>query len=166
MARNKKASRYSGYRKLSFTVNVLGGTLAADDLTLTVLTEVFTEERRILSVDASWGMEDLTAGDGPISVGVAHSDYTDAEIEECLEAAGAWDEGNKVAQEQAKRLVRDVGLLTEEETALNEGQSIKTRLNWRMATGDTLAFWLRNRGANLQTGMAITVQGWLHTVLV
>ncbi len=162
MAKN----RYKGYRKLPFTVNIALGTLATDDVTITTLTEVMTEERRVLSVEATYGLEDLTSGDGPLSVGIAHSDYTAAEIEETLEAAGAWDEGDLVAQEQAKRLVRDVGLLTEEETALNEGQPVKTRLNWRIATGDTLSWWLRNRGDAPTTGAEITVQGWLHTVLV
>ncbi len=162
MAKN----RYKGYRKLPFTVNIAGGVLSADDVTITTLAEVFTEERRVLSVEATYGMEDLAAGDGPISVGIAHSDYTAAEIEETLEAAGAWDEGNKVAQEQAKRLVREVGLLTEQETSLNEGQPVKTRLNWRIATGDTLTWWIRNRGDDLTTGMEVVVQGVLHTVLV
>ncbi len=166
MPRKGKGSRYRGYRKLPFTVNIAGGTVAADDVTSTVLAEIFTEERRVLSVEATVAMAGLTAGDGPISVGVAHSDYTAAEVEEALEAVGAWDEGNLVAQEQAKRFVREIGILSEEETALNEGQPIKTRLNWRVATGDTLQFWLRNRGIQLTTGMEILIQGWAHTVLV
>ncbi len=152
-----KKRRYKGYRRLPFTVTILGGTTAADDVTALNLTEVFTEERRILSIEASWALQGETAGDGPWSVGMAHSDYSAAEIEECLEAVGSWDEGDKVAQEQAKRLVRQVGILTEEETALNEGQPIKTRLNWRVATGDSLKFWLRNRGIQLTTGSEITV---------
>ncbi len=158
--------RYRGYRKLPLTVNVAGGTLAADDVTVTVPSEVLTEERRFLSFEGTWGLEDLTSGDGPIEVGLAHSDYTAAEIEESLEAAGAWDEGDKVAQEAGNRLVRSVGLLTEQETALNEGRLVKTRLNWRMATGDTLQFWIRNRGDPLSTGAEVIVSGHVHSVLV
>ncbi len=162
----KHKGRYKGYRKLPFTVDVAGGTVAADDVTSTTLTEVMTEERRVLSIELSVAMKALTAGDGPVEYGVAHSDYTAAEIEETLEAAGAWDEGDKIAQEQAKRLVRRIGVLTEAETALNEGRPIKVRLNWRIATGDTLQFWLRNRGIQLTTGMEINAQGAAHTVLV
>ncbi len=158
--------KYKGYRKLPVTEDVAGGTVAADDVTVTVPSEVMTEERRVLSAELSIAMEGLTAGDGPIEVGVAHSDYTAAEIEEALEAAGAWDEGNLVAQEQAKRLVRRIGVLTGEETVLNEGQPIKTRLNWRIAIGDTIQYWLRNRGIQLTTGMEVGFQGVLHTVLV
>ncbi len=158
--------KYKGYRKLPFTVTTAGGTVAADDVTSQVLTEILTEERRVLSVESTYAMRGLAAGDGPADYGVAHSDYTAAEIEECLEAANAWDEGDKVAQEQANRLVRQIGIFTEEETALNDGQPIKTRLNWRLATGDTLQFWIRNRGIQFTTGMEITGQGVLHTVLV
>ncbi len=160
------ARKYKGYRKLPFTVTTAGGTVAADDVTSSVLAEVLTEERRILSVEATYAMEGLAAGDGPIEYGVAHSDYSAAEIEEAIEATGAWDEGDKVAQEQAKRLVRQLGIFTAEETALNDGQPVKTRLNWRIATGDTLQFWIRNRGIQLTTGMEITGQGVLHSVLV
>jgi len=166
MAKNRKPSRYRGYRKLPVTQDVSFSTLAADALIGTVLSTTFTEERRILSAELTWAVEDLTDLDGPLEVGIAHSDYTDAEVEEALEAGGAWDEGNLVAQEQAKRLVRMVGLLTEEETTLNDGQPVKTRLNWRMASGDTIRIWCRNRGDQLTTGAVITTQGSLHTVLV
>ncbi len=166
MMARKPRSRYRGYRKLPFTVTTAGGTVAADDVTTQVLTEVFTEERRVLSIESTYALKGLAAGDGPLEYGVAHSDYSAAEIEEALEAVGAWDEGDKVAQEQAKRLVRRIGVFTEEETALNDGRPVKTRLNWRIATGDTLSFWIRNRGIQLTTGSEITGQGAAHTVLV
>ncbi len=162
----RRGRRYKGYRKLPFNTDVVGGTLSADDVTITVIATVLTEERRVLSVEASWALTGLAATDGPLVVGIAHSDYSAAEIEESLEAAGSWDEGDKVAQEQAKRLVRQVGILTEEETALNDGQPVKTRLNWRIATGDTLQFWLWNRGIQLTTGALVKVSGHLHTVLI
>lgn len=158
--------RYRGYRKLPFTATIVLLTTAADVVVSFQLAEVFTEERRILSVEATWGVEDLTSGDGPLEVGLSHSDYSSGEVEESLEAVGAWDEGNKVIQEQAARLVRTVGLLSEAETTLNDGQPMKTRLNWRMATADTLRFWCRNRGDDLTTGAEIVIQGHCHTVLV
>ncbi len=164
VGRGGKRSYYYGYRKLPFNTDVAGGTLSADDVTVTVIGNVMTEARRVLSIMVSIAMEGLANTDGPIEVGVAHSDYTAAEIEEALEAGGAWDEGDLVAQEQAKRMVRRIGVLTEQETALNEGQPIKVRLNWLVATGDTLQFWLWNRGIQLTTGMEIAFTGVLHTV--
>ncbi len=161
-----RKNQYKGYRKLPFTVTLALGVLAVDDVISGSFAESFTEERRILSIEASVAMQGLTSGDGPISMGIAHSDYTAAEIEACLEAAAAWDEGDKVAQEAARRLVRTIGILTQEETALNDGQPVKTRLNWRIASGDTLGLWARNRGIQTTTGAEIVMQGWAHTVLV
>jgi len=166
MAKNRRGSRYRGYRALPVTVDLSGLTTAADVVIKQNIPNVVTEERRFLSYEGTWALEDLTDLDGPIEVGVAHSDYSATEIEEALEAGGAWDEGDKVAQEQARRLVRSIGILTEEETALNEGEPVKTRLNWRIATGDTVAIWLRNRGDALTTGMVLTTQGKIHSVLV
>ncbi len=168
VAKNRRGGRraYKGYRKLPFTATSALGTTSADDVTSTALTPVMTETRRVLSLEATYALQGLTAGDGPLEYGVAHSDYTAAEIEEALEADASWDEGDKVAQEQAKRLVRQLGVFSEEETALNEGRLIKTRLNWLLATGDTLQFWIRNRGINASTGAEILGQGHLHTVLV
>ncbi len=158
-------ARMRGYRKLPVSAEVLGGTLSAEDVTSTAFADVLTEQRRITSAVLTWGVHDFTVADGPVAVGLAHSDYSAAEIEECLEAAGAWDEGDKVALEQSRRLVRQIGTfgvgLTDFE--LNEGQPIKTRLNWLLATGDTLQLWLWNRGANLTTGSEFTVTGHLNS---
>jgi len=158
--------KYKGYRKLPINIDTPLGTLAAHDVTSVPETGVMTEERRILSIEAVVSLEDLTAGDGPVEVGYAHSDYSAAEIEEALEAVGAWDEGNLVAQEQARRLVRSIGVLTEEETALNQGRPLKTRLNWRIATGDTIQQWIRNLGDSPTTGAVVHSEGVAHTVLV
>ncbi len=157
--------RYRGYRKLPVTTNLAMGTTTQNTVVSAINTETFSEIRRILSTELVWSLEDLTDLDGPIEVGIAHSDYSNTEVEECLEAGGAWDEGNLVSQEQAKRLVRTVGILTEEEPILNEGMPVKTRLNWRISTGDTLRWWARNRGDDLTTGSFLDISGWLHTVL-
>ncbi len=160
--------RMRGYRKLPVDAEALGGTVAADDVTSTLFTPVLTESRRITSAVLTWAWHDITVGDGPIVVGLAHSDYTAAEIEECLEAAGAWDEGDKVAQEQAKRLVREVGTFSDGTTdqELNDGKPIKTKLNWLLATGDTLQTFIWNRGAALTTGSEVVVTGHLNSFLV
>ncbi len=166
MAKNRKGSRYRGYRKLPFTTTLALSTLGADALISGSFGESFSEERRVLSMEVEVAMQGITAGDGPLEVGIAHSDYSAAEVEQQLEATGAWDEGDKVAQEQARRLVRRLGVLTDSEDRLNDGRPVKIRLNWRIATGDTFQLWCRNRGIAMQTGTEITIQGYLHTVLV
>lgn len=159
----KKA--YRSYQPLPFTIGVAGGTIAENDVARTVPGQVMTEERRVLSVEQTIGMDDLTSGDGPIEVGVAHSDYSVAEIEEYLGATAAWDEGNLIAREQSNRLIRRIGIVSEQETMINDGKKMKTRLNWRIATGDTIQFWIRNLGDDLTTGMVMNFQGVLHSVL-
>lgn len=105
-----------------------------------------------------------TAGEGPIVVGVAHSDYTDAEIEEVLENVGSWDEGDMIDQEKARRLVRRIGQInspaTAEDGLLNDGKPLKIKLNWLLTTGQTLSFFAFNKGgSSLTTGSYLVVEG-------
>ncbi len=171
MAHFKKAGRgrqsMSGYVKGAFEQEVALGTLAAKTLIGAALDQVMTESGRISSVVATWAMNDFTdeVGDGPISVGLAHSDYSDAEIEEQFEQSSNWDLGNKIAREQANRLVRLIGVFSTTGVALsvdalNDGKPIKTKLNWGLTTGDTVKIWGYNHGtAALTTGAIVKVRG-------
>ncbi len=158
--------RYKGFRKLKFQNAVPLGTLAADDVVSSAISQVLTEERRILSMETTVSLQDLTSGDGPVVVGIAHSDYDNAEIEECLESFAAWDEGDLVAQEQSKRLVRTIGIVSELEPTLNEGRPVKIRLNWRIASGDSFRLWIMNRGGAPTTGALVKFDGHFNSVLV
>ncbi len=157
----------SGYVKGSVDVTSTLGTLASKDVTSTAEPNVMTEAGRVSSLAATWSMNDFTdaVGDGPISVGVAHSDYSDAEIEEFIENAASWDRGDMIAQEVGKRKIRQVGVFSTTGVALsidalNDGRPIKTKLNWPLSTGDTLRFWSYNQGSSaLGTGAVLTVLG-------
>ncbi len=127
--------------------------LASKDVVSDVFNETVEERARISSLEASYSLSELTAtaNAGPIMVGIAHSDYTAAEIEEFIENAGSWSEGDKIAQEIAKRLVRIIGIFSEtgvglSEFVLNDGKPIKTKLNWVLDTGATLKLWVYNLG--------------------
>ncbi len=128
--------------------------LAANTLVSTPFDEVVEEKTLISSIVATHSLSNFTIGDdkGPISVGVAHSDYTSAEIEEVIELASGWTRGNKVSQEIAKRLVRKIGTFSGPPggglgtAVLNEGKPIKTKLNWSITTGFTLKLWAYNHG--------------------
>ncbi len=129
--------------------------LPAGDVTSAPFDHAVVEQAFISSVVASWSMTSLTIGAdiGPFTVGLAHSDYTPAEIEEFLENSGAWDLSDKIAQEKAKRLIRIVGTFPGPPggglgtAVLNDGKPIKTKLNWRLITGKTLQVWVRNGGS-------------------
>ncbi len=164
--RRRRSRRSFNLRRVRVASGVAIGALAALDVTNGPITSAGTDPYRIISVDLSYNIVDLgnQIDDGQ-EFGLAHSDYTAAEIEECLESAGSIDLGNKVAQEQANRLVRIVGMMpglgaTAGGLTFNEGRPQKTKLNWKMSTGDTLNIWIRNgSGVVWTTGAAIVVQG-------
>ncbi len=117
--------------------------------------QVVNERTLVTSIVASYSMLNMTAAaaDGPILVGVAHSDYTDTEIQEFLTATTGWDEGNKVAQEQMSRKIRRIGTFQNPPdittpAVLNDGRQIKTKLNWILLQGQTLQLWAFNQGSS------------------
>ncbi len=134
------------------------GTLAATTLVSADFDDTVTERTLVSSIVASWSMADMTegAGIGPIMIGIAHSDYSDAEMEAVIENDQNWAEGDLVAQEVGKRKVRTIGIFPTspgggggtEISVLNDGKPIKTKLNWILNSGQTLALWAYNMGAN------------------
>lgn len=144
--------RVTGARALS--------TLGSQTAVTTALTGASTDSYRCRSINASWTIDGLTAGEGPITVGYAHSDYSVTEIKECLDAQAAISRGNKTAQEQANRLVRVVGVLSESNGMLNDGKPISTKLNWFMAIGTTVQMFAFNEDAST----ALTTGGNIHCI--
>ncbi len=130
------------------------GTLAASALIGDTWDETVNEKTFCSSIVVNWMVDNITSPQGPIDFGVAHSDYSDAEILEVIQNAGSWDTGDKISQEQAKRLVRQIGTLQAESSLagttdyrFNDGRPKKTKLNWALQTGDTLKMWAFNRSA-------------------
>ncbi len=135
------------------------GTLASGVVKGDNFDETVTEKTLVSSLVGVWALDQLSLAQGPLLVGIAHSDYTDAEIEEVLDATASWSRGNKVAQEVANRLVRIVGTFvgsgaTVADYQLNDGKPIKTKLNWMLETGQTLKIWTQNRS---DSSLATTV---------
>ncbi len=131
-------------------------TLAARTLTSAVFDDSVTERSLISSMVATWTMKNKTAGAsiGPIMVGVAHSDYTNAEIQEVIDNTRSWEEQDKIGQEVGRRLVRIVGTFSDEggaaptvSLALKDGQPIKVKLNWILNAGQSLRAWAYNLGS-------------------
>ncbi len=150
--------RGSGRRKMgkyirgNIAENMALGTLAANTL-ISGTTDTVNERTLISSVVASYSLSGFTAGDniGPVLVGLAHGDYSDAEIEEWVENQTSWDEGDLKQQEVANRKIRRIGLFdipaaVGESIALNEGRLIKSKLNWILLQGQALKLWAYNTG--------------------
>ncbi len=135
-------------------------TLASDTALTVALTAAGTGTYRAMSVNATWSVQGLTAEDGPITLGYAHSDYNVAQIKEALESAASINLGNKLEQEESNRLVRIVGLMSSSTNSLNDGKPIKTRLNWLISIGDTVVAFAYNENTSaLSTGAVFNLQG-------
>ncbi len=149
--------------KGKFDNSVTLGTLAANTGLLDRTDSSVADRTYILSMEGVHSINGLDAAN-TVYLGVAHSDYSLAEVEEWIEAQGAWDEGDLVQQEISRRKIRQIGVFTPEETALNEGKSLKTKLGFILNSGDGLNFWLYNPdAAGLTTGAEWTSLGhvWL-----
>ncbi len=131
------------------------GTLAAKTLAALAMNDTVTERSFVSSMVANWSLGGFTTGDniGPIMVGVAHSDYSAAEIEAWIERANSWKEADLVSREIASRKIRRVGVFTGVSgvtgaiLTLNGGKPIKTKLNWILNAGQTLDVWAYNNGS-------------------
>lgn len=147
------------------------GTLAATTLVAQLVGGSVGESTWISSVKAIWALENLTeaAGQGPIMVGFAHSDYTAAEVEEYIENDNSWKIGDEIAKEISRRKIRIVGIFRAPGVALgpqvlNEGRPITTKVNWMINTGQTLDLWAYNTGdvALATTSPDVVVQGHVN----
>ncbi len=148
--------------------NLALGALGSGALITDGWDETVNEKSLISSIVSTWSWDAITAEDGPIDFGIAHSDYTGAEILEVLATGGSWDSGNLISQEVSRRKVRQIGTFVSTQptgegiadSVVNDGKPIKTKLNWVLQSGDGLQMWAVNRGsAVLVTGSSIKANG-------
>ncbi len=162
MARKPRGRRRRPVQKLVYSASLALLTTGSNSVVAVALSDTVDDSVYAISMDARLAIRNLTPGEGPIVVGVAHGDYTAAEIEECLEAVASWDRGDKIAQEQAGRKVRTVGVFAGAlaEESLNQGMPIRTRLGFMLEPGTTLDWWAWNKsGAALTTGGVVEANG-------
>ena len=156
MAPKPKRRKMGKYIRGNIDDEVAITSLASKDVIGGVFDETVVERTLCSSivVNAALSGNTIVGGSGPLIVGVAHSDYTDAEIEEFLETTGQWDEGNMVAQEVSRRRIRRIGVLPNAEASENmfDGRFRKFKLNWILNAGDTLRLWIFNSGDVAVTG--------------
>ncbi len=152
MARHGRKPNWNKFRSGVIQIDLAMTTLAAKTL-VSQGTDTVVDTARISSIEAVYGMTDFTktAGTGPFLFGVAHSDYTNGEIESYIENLASWDLGDKVAQEVRSRRVKHIGQIggitaVAGNATFNDGRPKKTKLNWTVAEGDGLDFWIYNMG--------------------
>ncbi len=157
LARKGRKGRYRPYLRGRIHHKLGLGTLAAITLVGGTDVETLSEPAFLSSIKAVWSLDDFTpaAGVGPIMVGVAHSDYTDAEVEEWAELVTSWSRGDQISQEKNRRKIRQVGVfhstgITSPNAimVLNDGKPITTKCKWMVFSGQTIRYWAYNMGEN------------------
>jgi len=131
-------------------------TLADATVLLQACMGAFGEDIYIVSVDCLFNIRDLTVGEGPIVVGLAHGDLSVTEVKEAL-VAELTDPDDIIAREHARRPVRKVGVFSEA-GALADGRIIRRKILFSIGDAHTLNFFAFNRsGAALTTGASISL---------
>lgn len=150
----KRGNRFANYIKGNIDVDIALGTLASKTAIIGAVGDTVNDTARVSSVRATYSLSGFTAIEnaGPILVGLMHSDYSGAELEEFLENVTNWSMGDLVSQEVANRKIRRIGAFTVPASAgqavhLNDGKPITTKLNWKLSEGQTLDFWAYNMGS-------------------
>ncbi len=164
----KKRSRKNrkGFVAIPFNASVALATLADNTVLATnMFGSNYGEDLYIISVDATWHIDALTDGQGPIPVGYSHSDLTVAEIGEAL-SAELTDPDNIIQKERARRPVRRAGAFQGKvggNETLNDGNLIRTQIKFTVGNDFQLQFWAVNRsGAVLTTGATLRINGTLY----
>ncbi len=122
------------------------------------------DDAYLISADLTVSGLNMTATEGPISVGVSSNSLNAAQVLEALEASPT-NRGDRVAIEQAGRPVREIadlsGVGTEE--VANDGKPIRVKLRMPMNSAQILEIFARNKsGATLTTGTVVRVDGKIY----
>ncbi len=166
MAKRRSRKRRFNLRGVRVTPARTLTTLAAATAITSGTTGVAVTPYRLMTAKLVWALTGLTAGEGPITCGYAHSDYSATEIKEAIESAASIDLGNLQAREQSERLVRIVGTFgaVAAGAELNDGNPISTKLNWLISIGDQVNIFAWNEDTSaLTTGASLNAVGtmWL-----
>ncbi len=139
--------------------------LASKTGKLNALGDTVVSRTYLTSIQVVWTQNDWIPTDdaGPLLIGVSHSDYTLAEVEEWIEQTQSWDLGDKIAQERARRSIRRIGIfasgLDKHAEVLNDGRPMRTKCGFMLLPGQGANLWVYNMGGQ-STGDGCTIQGY------
>lgn len=164
MPSNRRSRRRSDpkFRARGNSASVTVGALAAGSVA-TGPTDSFERHGYFISADLTVAKRSGTAGEGPLHVYLAHSDYTAAEIQEFIDNADGFGETDDlIAKEKSRRLIRYVGAFpgVDPDEVLNDGRPVRIRGRFRVGAGDAVNLAVYNTaGAQLTTGTIVTCRG-------
>ncbi len=164
MAKHRKRSYNSNFQVINVDNGIALSTLAAGVAIAADLTTLGVAKFTVISADLMWTIKGLTAGEGPITVGIANGDLTVSNIGETLDA-NPTNKSDIIARERARRPVRRAGVFhgLSSEEVLNDGKPIRTKLRTTLDTGVELTMFARNQtGSTLTTGASVFCFGKLY----
>ncbi len=164
MAKHKRSRRRSNFVAIPFSVSLALSTLADNAVLTAALMSAQTEDLYVISVDASYALQEVTAGEGPLEVGFSHSAYSVAQIAENL-IAQQTGPGDVIAVEQSRRMVRRTGKFSGLSTheVLADGRKIRTKCKFAITGSNNLDLWVQNQSdAALTTGAVVDVSGTIY----
>ncbi len=167
----RRRKRDRNFVAIPFSASVALSTLAdGASLSVDLTSSTLGEDLFIISIDISAYINALTAGEGdPMTLFVAHNDYTAAEVVENLDVTFV-NPDDKIGQEQSRRAIRKVGVMRPEGGAGTHTEMqmigrfgsriVRQSVKFSVGEGFTLAAGVRNRsGAALSSGSTLRVDG-------
>lgn len=165
-----RGRKFRRYLKGKIDERLVITSLTTLDVTVEAVDDTVVEPAWLTSVKATYALAAWTPvlNAGPIVIGVSHSDYSAAEIEEWIENSGSWNQSDLVNQEIAKRKIRQIGVFQPEVASastvvtLADGRMITTKCGWLLSEGMTVKFWAYNSGTvdvSAATAASVNIQG-------
>lgn len=163
LAKRRRGSRRRRFVWLPVSESMALGTLADATALAAAIVTLGDAGFYLHAVKGTWTLRGATATEGPITVGVAHGDYTVAEIKE-WEDASPTDPDDRVTIEQSRRLCRKVGAFSvlSVSEVLKNGEEIKTPCRFSVGHTKTINMFAVNKsGSQLTTGAVVRFDGHL-----
>lgn len=135
------------------------GNLASKDLVGQVgdYNAVLQDDFRLMKSEFYISVDAFTSNEGPIIVGIADGQLTDAEIEECIEARPN-DRNHNVAHEQSQRPVWPLCILDYQSVGAKCSWQDEKTLKWTFSDTEAWKYWVYNpSGAALSTGGVVRI---------
>ncbi len=166
MAKRAARRRRKAIRKGSVHEELTLLTLANSTVFTVAPDDVAESDIYCVSADLALSLDGMTPGEGPLIVGLAHSDYNATEIEEFVENEGnMFAELDQIAIEINRRKIRVIGKFNglAAQEILFDGRVKRIPVRMLFTEGAGLRFWAYNRsGVALTTGTVITIDGVVY----
>ncbi len=159
LAKHKRGRGRGRFQTIPIKAEVALSTLADAAFVTVSVTGAFTSDCWLISSDVTVSIAGSTAGEVPITCGVAHSDLSSAEVGENLDVAITGPDLDVISRERSRRPVRRLATFTDQE----QRSVLRRKLSFMLPATRGLTLWVRNEsGAPLTTGAIVSLTGLLY----